>query len=202
MQSDPFKTKAMRAMMRARTACISDGSCKETDPQIANFTRLMMKNGEHTWGKDVKSYLGKDQKSYMQAWTNAQLAAARRTKENFMDMEASWREQRLWGIGSAIEALGAHPMAAALRAELAPPAGPPSTAGLQPTQKRSFALPGFKAPLGIGADGAVSLGAPGSAFFAFTYRSYSAVDMANYDAQYRANLPGTRMLNTRGGLVF
>ena len=28
--------------------------------QIANFTRLLLKNGEHTWGKDVKSYLGKD----------------------------------------------------------------------------------------------------------------------------------------------
>ena len=34
----------------------------------------------------------------MTAWSNSELATARRTKTNFQDMEASWREQRLWGV--------------------------------------------------------------------------------------------------------
>eukprot|EP01050_Picozoa_sp_SAG11_P016006 SAG11_NODE_2131_length_3777_cov_1.575041_2_plen_446_part_00 len=189
MQSDPFKTKAMRAMMRARTACVADGSCDPSAPAVQNFTRLLMKNGEHTWGKDVKTWLGKDQTSYMKAWSNGALATARRTKKNFQDMEASWHEQRLWGVGSALDALGTHPLAAALRAELAPPAGPPSVEGLELTSKRSFSLPGWSAPLAVAADGSLTSG--GAKLAAFIYRSYSAVDVSNYDAQYRGDKSGS-----------
>jgi hypothetical protein len=101
-----------------------------------------------------------------------------------------WHEQRLWGIGSAIDALEAanQPLAAALRAELAPPAGPPSVDGLQLTTKRSFSLPGWPAPgLGIGSDGSLTSG--GATLAVFSYRSYSAVDVSDYDAQYRGNKP-------------
>ena len=182
MQSDPFKTRAMRAMMRLRSACVAapDAQCDASGKAFADFTRLIMKNGEHTWGKDVKSYLGKDSASYMTAWTNAQLAAARRDKANFKDMEASWHEQRLWGITAAVEALGTHPLAARIRAELAPPAAP-STAGLQLTNRRNFTLPGYDALLGIADDGALEIG--GARLGAFTYRSYSAVDVSDYVAQ-------------------
>ena len=38
-------------------------------------------------------------------------------------MEDSWREQRLWGIASAIEALGDHPVASEINAQLQPPNG-------------------------------------------------------------------------------
>jgi hypothetical protein len=39
MQSDPFKTRAFRAMQRARSGCVAAGGC--TEPEVANFTRLM-----------------------------------------------------------------------------------------------------------------------------------------------------------------
>ena len=51
MQSDPFKTKAMRAMMRARSGCVADGSCDAAAPGMQNFTRLLMKNGGETDGQ-------------------------------------------------------------------------------------------------------------------------------------------------------
>ena len=90
IQSDPFKTKAMRAMMRARTKCANSPAsiCDVNTPAMQNFTRLLMKNAEHTWGKDVKSYLGHDPKpchhrppcpypSYKNDWTNGELDNAR-----------------------------------------------------------------------------------------------------------------------------
>eukprot|EP01043_Picozoa_sp_COSAG02_P017275 COSAG02_NODE_780_length_17266_cov_3.939244_3_plen_698_part_00 len=182
MQSDPFKTRAFRTMQRARSSCVARGGC--TEPEISNFTRLMMKNGEHTWGKDVKTWLGKDQDSYNKAWNNHDLANARRTKKNFQDMEASWHEQRLWGIGSAIEALGDHPLAAEINAQLQPPTAP-STADLTVTSKRNFTVDGIQ--VGFDQTGAVIVG--GAKLAAFTYRSYSAMDFANFDWQYRAG-PG------------
>ena len=34
MQSDPFKTRAMRAMMRLRAQCIDDGSCDPASAEV------------------------------------------------------------------------------------------------------------------------------------------------------------------------
>ena len=70
--------------MRAATilclpACLLMRCCAQTD----------------TWGKDVKTWLGKDQDSYNKAWNNHDLAKARQSKKNFMDMENRWHEPRL-----------------------------------------------------------------------------------------------------------
>ena len=182
IQSDPFKTRAFRAMQRARSSCVASGGC--TEPEVANFTRLMMKNGEHTWGKDVKTWLGKDQDSYNKAWNNHDLANARRTKKNFQDMEASWHEQRLWGIGSAMEALGDHPLAAEISAQLQPPVAP-STGDLAVTSERNFTVEGLN--LRFDQSGTMIVGS--AQLLSFTYRSYSAMDFANFDSEYRGG-PG------------
>ena len=97
------------------------------------------------------------------------------------------------GVDSALDALGEHPLAAALRAELTPPSGAPSGEGLHLTTKRRFSVPGWKQQLGIAPDGSLTIGGKtsGATLLAFTYRSYSAVDVSNYDAQYRGNKPGS-----------
>ena len=59
----------------------------------------------------------------------------------------------------------------------------------KPTSARSFSLPGFgSTPVEIADDGALVIGA--ARLLAFTYRSYSAVDVSNFQAQYRANRSG------------
>ena len=40
-------------MQRARSACVARGEC--TEPAVANFTRLMMKNGERESRNDALS---------------------------------------------------------------------------------------------------------------------------------------------------
>lgn len=49
-QADPWKSKMMRLLTRARTRCITSGACDRTDPAITNFTRLLLKTTEHTFG--------------------------------------------------------------------------------------------------------------------------------------------------------
>ena len=161
-----------------------------------------------TWGKDVKTWLGKDQDSYNKAWNNHDLAKARQSKKNFMDMENSWHEQRLWGIDSALQALGDHPLAAEIQSQLQPPVAP-STDGLAATSDRNFTVGGTS--IGFDDSGALLIGEAKLA--AFTYRSCKSimvvqllvhtgcltipvladndVDMANFDAQYRAAKPGS-----------
>ena len=61
------------------------------------------------------------------------------------------------------------------------------------TTKRRFSVPGWKQQLGIAPDGSLRIGGQtnGATLLVFTYRSYSAVDVSNYDAQYRGNKPGS-----------
>ena len=47
-QSDPKKMKLLRLMMRARSAC---ADCDFTEPALVNFTRLLLKPTEHTFGR-------------------------------------------------------------------------------------------------------------------------------------------------------
>ena len=85
---------------------------------------------------------------------------------------------------------------------------PPSTEGLQPTPNRSFHVPGSAVPITVADDGALVIGS--ARLLTFTYRSYSAVDMSNYVAQYRLNQNGSasaecgdavRFVRVRGGGV-
>lgn len=53
--SDPLKLASARALDRAATACLADGTCKMDDPAFYNFSRQAIKNGEHTWGLHIAS---------------------------------------------------------------------------------------------------------------------------------------------------
>ncbi|KAF6263057.1 hypothetical protein COO60DRAFT_1635480 [Scenedesmus sp. NREL 46B-D3] len=57
VQSDPLKTANFRAASRARAACIADPACPSQGGSFYNFSRLLLKVPEHTWGVDIKKTL-------------------------------------------------------------------------------------------------------------------------------------------------
>jgi hypothetical protein len=128
--SDPFRLAFLKLCAVKLAACIASKSCSLTDPIIANFTRLALKNGEHTWGKDVKTFL--HDSTY---WTNQQLESQlAKNASNFFDIVNSWIEQRAWGITYALEALAGHPLGDDLQTayNALRPIGPPDTTGFSP----------------------------------------------------------------------
>ena len=129
--SDPHKSAMMKRASAARAACLGSGACSAGDAAVANFTRLLLKNTEHTWGKSLNKFLGD-----FSNWSNAQLQAelARRAP-NFMDVVASWQEQREWGLDYPLEALPqGHPLRVAVMEAWADvyPHGAPTLEGWTP----------------------------------------------------------------------
>ena len=127
--SDPVRTAFFRRAGALRSLCVARGACSEGDPVLQNFTRLVLKCGEHTWGKDIKGFLHDTNH-----WTNAELAAQIAAgAPNFLDVIASWQEQRAWCVDYSIQSLAqaGHPLAAELQKALADlrPSSPPITAG-------------------------------------------------------------------------
>jgi len=110
--SDPKKVAAYRAACRVIEQWISERRIKPDDHRLENARRLLMMVGEHTWGMDIKSHL--------HDWTHysADQLAAVRTLSNFKNVEASWQEQRAY-IDQALAALTDHPLAGAVREEIA-----------------------------------------------------------------------------------
>ena len=47
--SDPLKVARWRAVCRLRSACLRDSACPSSTPAFYNFSRLLLKAGEHTW---------------------------------------------------------------------------------------------------------------------------------------------------------
>jgi len=128
--SEPVRGAFFRRASALLEQCAAAGGCAAGDPAIANFTRFLLKCGEHTWGKDIKTFL-KDTSHWTNEQLQAQLAA---NAPNFVDIVASWQEQRDWCATYAIEALAvaSHPLAAPVAsayADLFPPASPPDPAG-------------------------------------------------------------------------
>ncbi|CAD7700287.1 unnamed protein product [Ostreobium quekettii] len=102
--SDPLKTAEFREVQRQRAACLGTGACSLGDPRVRNFSRLLMKYGEHTWGKDVKTFFNDTDH-----WSNAAFDGGRGLP-NATHMVASWVEQRDWALKYALEALRDHPL--------------------------------------------------------------------------------------------
>ena len=131
--SEPVRSAFFKRASALRAQCVASGApqCAAGDPALANFTRFLLKCGEHTWGKDIKTFLHDTAH-----WTNAQLAAQLAAgAPNFLDVVASWQEQRDWCATYAVEALavGGHPLAAPVAAalsELVPSPQPPAPAAL------------------------------------------------------------------------
>eukprot|EP01012_Entosiphon_sulcatum_P032079 TRINITY_DN40828_c0_g1_i1.p1 TRINITY_DN40828_c0_g1~~TRINITY_DN40828_c0_g1_i1.p1 ORF type:complete len:800 (-),score=122.49 TRINITY_DN40828_c0_g1_i1:16-2391(-) len=116
--SDPKKVAQLRALNRAWSKYIQAGG-ETSSVAYKNATRLVIKNGEHTWGRDVKSNLKDDTN-----WANNAFQAARANpafKAQYDILEASWWEQRQWGIEIPVATLAAanHPLLPAVQAELA-----------------------------------------------------------------------------------
>eukprot|EP01083_Nonionella_stella_P103862 297095_1 len=109
VQSDPWKTSINRAAQRERTKCLQFGGCTYDSVAFYNFSRLLLKNGEHTWGGDIKRFLGYGQNgSAYYEWNNTQLQAALNVNNGSNAMStfrATWYEQRKWGIYYPMEAL-------------------------------------------------------------------------------------------------
>ena len=103
--SDPWKMAQFRTIMAARSDCLESWECTWLDERFFNFSVLLLKNAEHTWGKDVKTFLNDNT-----TWDNEAFHQAVQTKSNFKDMISSWVEQRDWGIAYALQALGDHPL--------------------------------------------------------------------------------------------
>jgi len=51
VQSDPVKTANFRAASRVRAACLVDPHCPSNTAAFFNFSRLLVKVPEHTWGE-------------------------------------------------------------------------------------------------------------------------------------------------------
>ena len=234
--SDPHKSAMMKRASAARAACLGEGgACAAGDPSVANFTRLLLKNTEHTWGKSLcvffflrvfyprasrpcscahlpppshpccsNKFLGD-----FSNWSNAQLQAElARKAPNFMDVIASWQEQRDWGLTYPLAALPpAHPLRAAVEAawEDLYPHGAPSLAGWTPV-----ASPGAEVAVGDwrlafdGATGALALlvdeaaappavwanaSADGSFLGLAEYHSYDNVSIAYWLEAYTVKNP-------------
>jgi len=204
--SDPHKSAMMKRASAARAACVgAGGACAAGDPAVANFTRLLLKNTEHTWGKSLNKFLGD-----FSNWSNAQLRAQlARKAPNFMDVIASWQEQRDWGLAYPLAALPpAHPLRAAVVAawEDVYPRGAPPLAGWAPV-----AAPGAEVAVGgwrlafDGATGALALlvdeaaaggaavwanaSADGSFLGLAEYRTYDNVSVAFWLEAYNVKNP-------------
>ena len=124
---EALKIRASRAT--GKTAGANDATTAPTpneqpfqamDYVLWNATRFALKNGEHTWGKDVKSNLYDNGN-----WTNSDFHKAKvppsSTASQYAVLEDSWWEQREWGIATTVDTLiaGKHRMVDGLLKEFA-----------------------------------------------------------------------------------
>ena len=139
--SDPVKTMHFRALQRARSRCLEARACDVAEPNFANFTRLLLKVPEHTWGNDIKKSLAEFEPG---SWTNGQFRAALEAgKDNYARTVEAWHRQRaylLWAVEAlpSADPTGLRRAIADEIAALAPaPAGvPDGFAALTPAQAR------------------------------------------------------------------
>jgi len=123
--TDPAKVAGFRALSRWRARHASQRLSSEDALRFKRFSRALLCIPEHTWGKDVKTWLG-DYANY----DRASFAAARQADEvsaplppgleytaqwtahagrrTYSELEASWAEQRQY-LREAVVALGAGP---------------------------------------------------------------------------------------------
>ena len=133
--SDPLKVSMFRTLTRARRRCLDEGRCSTGDHRFYNFSRLLLKNAEHDWGRSGGA-MGSDQST---GWSNAEFHAklavettpasgwnstndCRPTTNSgpchMQDMIDSYVEERNWGIYYAHEALFDHPLRVEVSAAL------------------------------------------------------------------------------------
>jgi hypothetical protein len=99
--SDPWKAAVTREAMRLRSKCLDSGACSMSDARFVAFSTMLLKSGEHTWGKDIKRFLNDTTN-----WENDKFHPLQYTDPNFVDVTNSWIEQRLWGNTFPVDLLG------------------------------------------------------------------------------------------------
>jgi hypothetical protein len=130
ISSDPYKTAAMRVLMRAHARAVSSSASSSPPPSLpdgfAEFERLLLKCPEHTWGGDQKTFLHYGKGGDYFNWSNAQFQAAAADGEfdvrnlhpscswSFREVMlltqvliATYEEQRAWCPAGAVAALPA-----------------------------------------------------------------------------------------------
>lgn len=107
--SDPFKLAAFRNAMKLRSKCLNNGDCTLNSSTFYNFSRLLLKNGEHTFGASLKKALDQIQNApdYSTYYNNEffKQLYSNNSVNNFTQMRKTWYEQRDYGLYYALDAL-------------------------------------------------------------------------------------------------
>lgn len=197
--SDPLKSAMSKRGAAERAACLAPGGgCAQGDPAVANFTRFLLKNAEHTWGESFGHFPD------LKNWNNTDFHRALGTPGYAAAVLGSWVEQRTYGLDAALGALSAaHPLAARVRAAWADlrPGGAPALDGWAPMAAGAPTTVGpwtlaFDAGSGAlsllaAAGGAVwaNSSADGSFLALAEYRTYSLTDVLKWEAAYNQQGP-------------
>eukprot|EP00027_Filamoeba_sp_ATCC50430_P016410 CAMPEP_0168573388 /NCGR_PEP_ID=MMETSP0413-20121227/18503_1 /TAXON_ID=136452 /ORGANISM="Filamoeba nolandi, Strain NC-AS-23-1" /LENGTH=745 /DNA_ID=CAMNT_0008606625 /DNA_START=90 /DNA_END=2324 /DNA_ORIENTATION=- len=113
--SDPLKVSMYRAVLRSIQICKNQGLCDfrtQSEKLMWNrFARLFIKNAEHTWGLDVKTFLDD-----WENWSNEQFESVKQN-DNYQLLVNAWVEQRDY-VYNAIQILGSHPLSTIIKEEI------------------------------------------------------------------------------------
>lgn len=170
--ADPLKLAMFREMSRARAECIMGGRCPADDPDIFNFSRLLLKAPEHTAGLGSGNIPDNN-------WSNSEFEQVR-SGSAFQQIEGSWTEQRqflVWAL-KALQRPEASASAKALHQEISA-----RLAALEPSRPSTQGFREVTAPEGPFSCGAVEIG-----FDAATGAIVHLVDRRN-GRQWAGNLP-------------
>ncbi len=189
--TDPIKVAGYRALLRLRRGWIAGKGMAADDPEIVRLERALLPIPEHTWGLDIKTYLG-DWDHYRAGEFRAARAAP-----NYALVESSWQEQRAY-LQQAVNALSNHALRQEAGAALAATAPVTVETGdfveLEGTQRR-ISAGGLE--LAWDERGALVLllegrtgrnwASPDHPFGLFTYEVFSAADYAAFARRYNIN---------------
>ena len=83
--------------------CVGSASCSTVDAVAVNFTRLLSKNVEHTFGASLPKFGAAHAHG---GYSNAEFRAARAAGDaSYAFMERSWRENDQFGVAAPLAAL-------------------------------------------------------------------------------------------------
>ena len=199
--SDPVKVAKVRALQRLRSECIADSDCDSKSYDFYNFSRLLLKAGEHTWGADVSAVLNIpdqfDANSSYYLWSNDGLQRGLERSE-WQTLIETWREQRAWAVDIPLSALPAkHWMSVQARdAFAAIQPAPVDLTGWQPVGSSQGAnISGHGWEMGVGSDGSVdwlrdntnnrAYATPGvNALGRLVYEAFTEGDQDNFIREY------------------
>ena len=199
--SDPVKLARFRIATNLRSQCISSGQCDPNESHVWQFSRILLKGAEHTWGLDQKIAI----KPYIASnWSNSDLQSLLPTP-SFVSFVESWYRQRRMAIEDALELLYPHPLFFQIRDEFArqltvppQPHASKSWISFAPSNlPQSFSLPNgdfiaFNAT--NGGISALSLGgksyaSPTSPLALLQYSTYDESDYLHYAESYNYLFP-------------